>query len=184
MSVSQTLTRQQIRFTAGKGPLDSRVAQLLQIIRISHQVGSNTKQQVRRELLRMGPSDQSPSLMHILSRLAYTRHIRQLCLLQGTDEPLSPRHPVQHVAILQIAPVAEATVIGRRDHQVLARIDGPKKTFLEVRAKTIIVPDIGNEEPRTSLGERIGQRGNRDYPDIVRAKTIGRSGDRQEAGRK
>ena len=112
--------------------------------------------------------------MHILSRLAYTRHIRQLCLLQGTDEPLSPRHPVQHVAILQIAPVAEATVIGRRDHQVLARIDGPKKTFLEVRAKTIIVPDIGNEEPRTSLGERIGQRGNRDYPDIVHAKPCSR----------
>src|SRR6185436_3771014 len=162
--------RQEIRFTAGQGSLHSRVAQLLQITRVGHQVGSDTKQEVWRKLLCMRPCDLSSSLSRILSYLAHTGHIRQLRLLQGTDEPLPLRLPIQHIPILEIAPIAEAAVIDGRDCQVLARIDDPKEAFLETHAETIVVPDIGNEKPTVPLREGIGQRGNRNHRDIIDSK--------------
>src|SRR6476660_2784956 len=118
----------------------------------------------------MRSGDETPSLSRILSYLAHTGHIRQLSLLQGTDKPLSLRLPIQHIPILEIAPIAEAAVIDGRDCQVLARIDDPKEAFLETHAETIVVPDIGNEKPTVPLREGIGQRGNRNHRDIIDAK--------------
>ena len=170
MSVSQALRHQKIRLTAAKGPLGSRVAQLLQITPVGHQAGLDTKQQVRRKLLCMHPSDQTPRLLRILSRLAHAGQTWHLCLLQGTDEPLPTRFLVQHIPILKIAAIPEFRVVLRGDRQVLARIDSPKEAFLEVRAKTIVVPDSRNEESGRSLGERKRHRGKRNHRDIVHAE--------------
>src|SRR4029077_8566543 len=71
VSVSQTLSRQEIRFAAGKGSLGSRVAQLLEIARVRYKEHLRSQQQVRRELLGMGPTEHATSPVRIFSRLAH-----------------------------------------------------------------------------------------------------------------
>ena len=147
------------------------VTQLLQHVRVAHQVGLYTKQQVRRELLCMGPDDQSPSLPCILSRLAHTGYTRQFCLLQGSDEPLPPRFLVQHIPILEIAAIAEfrCSSCGEIVRSWLGLM-AQKKLSWRCMPKRLSYPTFGNEEPSASRGERIRQRGNRNHPDIVHAE--------------
>src|SRR5262245_37295933 len=57
LSISQPLVREEIGFGAGKGPQSSRVTQLLQIACVSYIEHFRPQQQVRRDLLRMAPSD-------------------------------------------------------------------------------------------------------------------------------
>ena len=127
-----------------------------------------------RELLRMSPGDHSPSLLRILPCLTDAGHVRRLCLPQGTDEPLSTRLPVQSIAIFYIPSIAKAAEIRRRDREILAWINRPKKAFLKMRAKTIVVPDRGNQEPSASFGKRVHQRRKGNHRNIVHAKPSAR----------
>ena len=115
----------------------------------------------------MGAADKCAKLRRLAPDLAHTGNTRQLGLLQSADQPLPLRFWVQHIAILQIAPVPEAAVIGGRDRQILARIDGPVETFLQMHAKPIVVGDIRNEKPGSPARQRIGQRGNRQHRHVV-----------------
>src|SRR6185295_13106998 len=118
----------------------------------------------------MSPPDQSPGLTRTLSALAHAGQVRCLCLLQRIDVPLPPRQPIQYITIFELAPIAELAVVEGRHRQVLARIDGPKKAFLEMDAKTTVPPDGWNEEPSAPFCKRIRHRGNRNHRDIVHAE--------------
>ena len=165
--MGQPLRGQEVIFAAGERPLGTGVTELRHIVWIGHQTHLRPQQQIRVELLGMGPADKCASLRRLAPDLAHTRNLRQLGLLQGTDQPLPLRFRVQHIAILQIAPITKVAVIGWRDRQILARINGPVKAFLQMHAKPVVVRDIRNEEPSPPAREGVGQGGNGKHRHIV-----------------